>query len=1586
MKVKRFLGMLLAGAVGIGTLFSGTALAKAEDNVISETIENENLQTNTQATETTDAGSKYVISTDTDDNGTEEESFEEAAEENDGVADDNESQSSSEFQTDSGKETDEEKEYSEKVLSSYSGQNADITIDESNFPDENFRKYISDKIDKNSDGILSEDEIKECRDIRIGGLGVHNLEGIKYFTSLRELSSWQSTDQSTDTRNSFDNIDVSGLSSLESLNFINCSVENLNVSGCTSLKYLVGGSVKSSLDLSGCNSLEILQFYYYGPELSSLDLSSCPKLEELTIYSTNIKSLDLRNCPQLKSLNLSYTGIGYDFFGDPRSGPISSLDLSNCVYLESLICSNNSISNLDLSNCKSLKILKCQGNKLNNLDISNCPLLEYLCCADNEINSLDLSVQSNLTYLNCGLNNLYRLDLNNCPKLEGIECYGNNLSSMDIRNFQNLILLCCDSNDLNSLSVSNCPKLTALFCVNNNLDDLDISNLPGLKYLNCSKNDLSGLSISNCPKLIFLSAAENELSSLESVKCSGILILSVSNNDISELDLNVYENVKYLCADAQLVENLDLNDESAIEGLRITNVSSVDKKVDLKSLLPALDVSKYEYFRFWENIDDGVVQLREARIEHVDNKTYTYLAADTGGEHADNLNTYATWDDYDSYYGYENTFFKGYNDDIEKSHHQNYEQNDEQESLYGMELYSKYYISGYPIGASDGLVYPIDYTFFEIVNQNLKNQKYERRFLCQYDKEFYWSEAVHYQKSEGTDLNIAIGMPEETESISDPDPVPLTSFMLIKPLSILMQQTSHIYASFSPTNATNKKLTWKSEDPSIATVDSHGNVTGISPGTTTITATAEDGGFTDYCNVTVLADSDGDGLPDLWEINGVDFDGDGIIDLPLNEMGADPNKPDIFVEVDWMSNKPAEYDHFLFWDRLVSEEITFKPRDVSLWLVYYQFKEHDINLHIDAGPESVDYVTGKKWGPLSGGNELPYEETLQLGSDFTKWNDIATNHFTKERWNSFRYCIFCNRYDYGKGSESSGIASDIPGQFFIVASREGDFNTPGRVDQAGTFMHELGHTLGLAHGGILSDGTKDLETLYKPNYLSIMNYYYQLNGLFPTNELNYGEVSLPDIDEKHLNEFQGFDPYIYTWGTGLGAKWGSTEDVKTVENIAGKRIDFNQNGIDDEEDIEYDLNGDGELSEFKSTENDWDHLEYMGGLIGKGIDTIDRLVFKDDNTVEIQELDISTVLSSPGTVKASNISPMDLYKEASQFITLTLSNLHNSNTVSRIKVSSDLLSADYTDDIVFEPNEDIQVTLTLNDNLQEGTYVVKTTIECENGATASYEHKVNVKNIPQIELKPGSSYKLSSNVSGEKISWTSKQETVASVENDNIIALHEGETLILGTLESGELLPLKVKVAEEISAQPSEELFEPVAESTTEPSEEPIETPTYPTENPTTSSQEPTLPNGDPTESGDETTTPSEEAIKPTEAPGNSDEDSTEANTDETKPTGEATKEEPAADNVKDIEKQTDDKTSPEAAAKSDNDQSNSPTVSNTPVKQDNSASDSSSGKVSKATDTGDKQLTPLWISIASAIAGVMIISIVIYNRKKKDF
>lgn len=63
--------------------------------------------------------------------------------------------------------------------------------------------------------------------------------------------------------------------------------------------------------------------------------------------------------------------------------------------------------------------------------------------------------------------------------------------------------------------------------------------------------------------------------------------------------------------------------------------------------------------------------------------------------------------------------------------------------------------------------------------------------------------------------------------------------------------TQQLTATIAPANATNKNVTWTSANTSIATVSNTGLVTAVAPGTTTVTVTTEDGGYTATCTVKV---------------------------------------------------------------------------------------------------------------------------------------------------------------------------------------------------------------------------------------------------------------------------------------------------------------------------------------------------------------------------------------------------------------------------------------------------------------------------------------------------------------------------------------------------------------------------------------------------------------------------------------------------------------------------------------------------------------------------------------------------------------
>jgi len=70
-------------------------------------------------------------------------------------------------------------------------------------------------------------------------------------------------------------------------------------------------------------------------------------------------------------------------------------------------------------------------------------------------------------------------------------------------------------------------------------------------------------------------------------------------------------------------------------------------------------------------------------------------------------------------------------------------------------------------------------------------------------------------------------------------------------VSIGAKKSFTLVAAISPSNATNKAVTWSSSNSKIASVDSKGVVTAKSGGTATIYAKTKDGGFVAACKVTV---------------------------------------------------------------------------------------------------------------------------------------------------------------------------------------------------------------------------------------------------------------------------------------------------------------------------------------------------------------------------------------------------------------------------------------------------------------------------------------------------------------------------------------------------------------------------------------------------------------------------------------------------------------------------------------------------------------------------------------------------------------
>ena len=84
-----------------------------------------------------------------------------------------------------------------------------------------------------------------------------------------------------------------------------------------------------------------------------------------------------------------------------------------------------------------------------------------------------------------------------------------------------------------------------------------------------------------------------------------------------------------------------------------------------------------------------------------------------------------------------------------------------------------------------------------------------------------------------------------------PTTVHVTNVSISGASQVKVGQSIQLTANVSPSNATNKSVSWSSSNSGVATVDSNGRVTGKSDGTVTITVTTADGGHKATHTVTV---------------------------------------------------------------------------------------------------------------------------------------------------------------------------------------------------------------------------------------------------------------------------------------------------------------------------------------------------------------------------------------------------------------------------------------------------------------------------------------------------------------------------------------------------------------------------------------------------------------------------------------------------------------------------------------------------------------------------------------------------------------
>ncbi|MCA9837112.1 MAG: hypothetical protein KC422_09355 [Trueperaceae bacterium] len=304
-------------------------------------------------------------------------------------------------------------------------------------------------------------------------------------------------------------------------------------------------------------------------------------------------------------------------------------------------------------------------------------------------------------------------------------------------------------------------------------------------------------------------------------------------------------------------------------------------------------------------------------------------------------------------------------------------------------------------------------------------------------------------------------------------------------------------------------------------------------------------------------DEDNDGIPDSAELEGGSYAG-----IDLYAMGARTGQRDIFVELDHMDS---------------SDEGSL-PRREALDKVVAAFAKQGIALHFDLGtyfnaapgihPQDYNLGSGKSTVPFSLSTNIAFQNLAEL-NETGNFYVYKAAHMEVNRLPVFHYMLMAHSRN-ADGSRGSSGQGEKPGNDSIITLGDWGLNSKTSNStqvlinfQAATIMHELGHNLGLLHGG------HENSNNYKPNYFSIMNYLYQLRGL--------SDPASPEAGDRYYLEkgFKGitsicsltYSPCTKDFRIDYSDGSGQAIDEKAIDESAGLGrgktwIDFDNNGLE----------------------------------------------------------------------------------------------------------------------------------------------------------------------------------------------------------------------------------------------------------------------------------------------------------------------------------------------------------------------------------------------------------------------------------------
>ena len=313
------------------------------------------------------------------------------------------------------------------------GAQAQVAINSTNFPDDNFRAQVKEAFDN-----IEEDDIISAEEMEANGGhhtfdNVSNLKGIELLTSITELYLVNYADEPC-------------------LRTFDYALPNLNT---LDIQDQVGGL--TTVDASKCTNLETFLAGENPASLSTLKLPS------------GIKYLVLNNAPLIKTFDPKQ-------FSDLRSVAFTG---------------TTGITDLDFSGHKSIQDIGVDGihdyYQLNSLNMANCPLLTNIDIKSSTIKSLTFKSLPEVLSILVDNSDITSMLVDDLAQLGSIEALNNVLGTLTLNNLPAIYGLDCHDNKLQTLIIDKCPNMNGIWAENNKLMWLDLT---GVKKAGTDENSL----------------------------------------------------------------------------------------------------------------------------------------------------------------------------------------------------------------------------------------------------------------------------------------------------------------------------------------------------------------------------------------------------------------------------------------------------------------------------------------------------------------------------------------------------------------------------------------------------------------------------------------------------------------------------------------------------------------------------------------------------------------------------------------------------------------------------------------------------------------------------------------------------------------------------------------------------------------------------------------------------------------------------------------------------------------------------------------------------------------------------------------